>query len=83
MDKEFDYRGCRVYVRVRELSGETLGFTTGMWRASVTVQPEEADWEDAGCGLPFADPDSACRDGEARGRAFIDASPSFNRHKPS
>lgn len=82
MDQEFDYRGCRICVRVREISGETLGFTTGMWRASVVVLPEGADWEDAGQSLPFGDPESACRDGEARGKAFIDALPSFNRGKP-
>lgn len=75
MDKEFEYRGCRVYVRVRELSGETLGFRTGMWRANVTVQPEGADWEDVGNGPPFPDPDSAYRDGEARGKASVDAMP--------
>lgn len=82
MDKEFEYRGCRVYVRVRELSGETLGLTTGMWRAGVTVQPERADWEEVGNGMPFADPDAAYRNGEARGRAFIDALPFATGDKP-
>ncbi|WP_126376281.1 hypothetical protein [Achromobacter spanius] len=72
MDKEFDYQGHRVYVRVREVSGEMPGFTTGLWRANVTVQPEGADWVQVGNGLEFADSVSAYEDGEARGKAFVD-----------
>ncbi len=72
MDTEFEYLGCRVYVRVREISGETLGFRTGLWRANVVVQPEGSDWTEVGDGGPFGDPQAACADGEARGRAFID-----------
>lgn len=73
MDTEFEYLGCRVYVRVRELSGEVLGFTTGLWRANVTVQPQDADYEEVADGIAFPDPKSATADGEARGRAFIHA----------
>lgn len=75
MDKEFDYRGHRVYLRVREVSGEMPGFTTGLWRANVTVQPEWADWSDVGLGMPFGDPEAACLDGEARAKSFIDGLP--------
>ncbi|MCD0495941.1 hypothetical protein LP085_03665 [Achromobacter sp. MY14] len=73
MDKEFDYQGHRVYVRVREVSGEMPGFTTGLWRANVTVQPQDADYEQVVSGIAFPDPNSATADGEARGRAFVDA----------
>ncbi|KNE23854.1 hypothetical protein [Achromobacter spanius] len=72
MDKEFDYQGHRIYVRVREVSGEMPGFTTGLWRANVTVQPEGADWVQVGNGMEFADSLSAYEDGEARGKAFVD-----------
>lgn len=72
MDTEFEYQGCRVYVRVREISGETLGFRTGLWRANVTVQPEGCDWIEVGDGGPFGDSQTASTDGEVRGRAFID-----------
>jgi hypothetical protein len=72
MDTEFEYQGCRVYVRVREISGETVGFRTGLWRANVIVQPEGGDWIDVGDGGPFGDPKAARADGEVRGRAFVD-----------
>lgn len=75
MDKEFDYQGHRVYVRVREVSGEMPGFTTGLWRANVTVLQEGADWSDVGVGVPFGDPESAYAEGEARGKAFIHGLP--------
>ncbi|MBD9432648.1 hypothetical protein IB257_22125 [Achromobacter sp. ACM03] len=75
MDTEFDYRGCRVYVRVREISDESAGFSTGLWRANVTVQPEGGDWVPVGNGMHFADSDSAYKDGEARGKAFVDGLP--------
>ena len=75
MDTEFEYRGCQVYVRVREISGETVGFTTGLWRANVTVQPSEGDWLEVGNGMPFSDVASAMADGESRGKAYIESLP--------
>ncbi|WP_129240893.1 hypothetical protein [Achromobacter veterisilvae] len=75
MDKEFEYRGCRVYVRVHEITGETPGSLSGLWRAHVTVQPQGTDWAEVGNGMPFPDPDSAYEDGEVRGKAFIDGLP--------
>ena len=80
MDREFDYQGHLVCVRVREVSGETPGFTTGLWLASVTVLPEGADWSDVGLGMPFGNPDAAYMDGEARGKSFIDGLPMNKRH---
>lgn len=71
MDNEFDYLGHRIYVRVREISGERPGFTTGLWRANVTVQAQGADWEEVGNGMPFTSPQAATEDGEARGTAFL------------
>lgn len=75
MDREFDYQGHRVCVRVREVFGQMPGFTTELWLASVTVLQEGADWSDVGIGMPFGDPDAAYMDGEARGKSFIDDVP--------
>lgn len=75
MDKEFDYQGHRVYVRVREVWEEMPGLTSGLWRANVAVQREGADWSEVGHLKPFRDPDSAYAAAEAKGRAFVDSLP--------